>query len=89
MPKKSQKSHIWEEIERNRDEPVKLPLDPETALRGLLAVGPESDPIRLDDGNVGSYSSKPADNPKENSGVGPLDEQASRRYPRRVSKEGE
>lgn len=27
-----------------RDERVKLPLDPETALRGLLAVDPEDEP---------------------------------------------
>jgi hypothetical protein len=30
----------WEQIERDRDEPVALPLDPETALRGLLTVEP-------------------------------------------------
>jgi hypothetical protein len=35
----------WEQIERDRDEPVKLPLDPEAALRGLLAVNPDSDAV--------------------------------------------
>jgi hypothetical protein len=33
----------WQDIERDRDMPVKLPVDPEQALRGLLAVDPESD----------------------------------------------
>lgn len=28
----------------DRDEPVKLPLDPETALRALLAVDPDDEP---------------------------------------------
>jgi hypothetical protein len=36
-----EKHPTWDEIERDRDEPVKLPLDPEAALRGLLAVDPE------------------------------------------------
>lgn len=35
------KRPTWEEIERDRDEPVKLPLDPETALQGLIAVDPD------------------------------------------------
>jgi hypothetical protein len=30
-----------------RDEPVKIPLDPETALRALLAVDPEDEPVIL------------------------------------------
>jgi len=34
----------WQNIERDRDEPVKLPLDSEQALRGLLAVDPEDAP---------------------------------------------
>jgi hypothetical protein len=38
------KHPTWEEIERDRDEAVNLPLDPETALRGLLAVSPDSEP---------------------------------------------
>jgi hypothetical protein len=38
----------WEQIERDRDEPVKLPLDPDEALRGLLRVDPESEPIASD-----------------------------------------
>jgi hypothetical protein len=29
---------------QDRDEPVKIPLDPETALRALLAVDPDEDP---------------------------------------------
>jgi hypothetical protein len=40
----SEKRPGWEEIERDRDEPVRLPLDPETALRGLLAVDPYPEP---------------------------------------------
>lgn len=28
---------------RDREEPIRLPLDPETALRGLLAVKPDRD----------------------------------------------
>jgi hypothetical protein len=40
----AEKRPTWEEIERDRDEPIKLPLDPETALRGFLAVDPESEP---------------------------------------------
>lgn len=33
-----------------RDEPVKLPLDPEEALRALLAVDPESEPEEEEEG---------------------------------------
>jgi hypothetical protein len=33
----------------DRDEPVKLPLDPEEALRALLAVDPESEPEEDDE----------------------------------------
>jgi hypothetical protein len=33
----------WEQIEQDRDRPVKLPLDPEQALRGLLSVDPEDE----------------------------------------------
>lgn len=40
----AEKRPTWEEIERDRDEPVSLPLDPEAALRGLLAVDPDSKP---------------------------------------------
>ena len=39
-----EKHPTWDEIERDRDEPVKLPVDPEAALRGLLAVDPEDEP---------------------------------------------
>ena len=39
----------WEDIERVRDEPVKLPIDPEAALRGLLAVDPEAKPAEGQD----------------------------------------
>ena len=39
-----EKHPTWDEIERDRDEPVALPLDPEAALRGLLGVDPESQP---------------------------------------------
>jgi hypothetical protein len=38
-----EKRPTWEGIERDRDESVKLPLDPEAALRGLLAVDPDSE----------------------------------------------
>jgi hypothetical protein len=31
----------WEQIQRDRDERVALPLDEDEALRGLLAVEPE------------------------------------------------
>jgi hypothetical protein len=40
----AEKHPTWEEIERDRDAPVALPLDPETALRGFLAVDPDSEP---------------------------------------------
>jgi hypothetical protein len=40
MPEKP----TWEQIEQDRDKPVKLPVDPEQALRGLLAVDPEDEP---------------------------------------------
>ena len=33
----------------DRDEPVKIPLDPETALSGLLQVEHDSDPVESDD----------------------------------------
>jgi hypothetical protein len=49
----SEKRPTWEEIERDRDEPVKLPLDPEAALRGFLAVDPESGPIDGQDLSAG------------------------------------
>jgi hypothetical protein len=39
-----EKHPTWDEIERDRDTPVKLPLDPENALRGFLAVDPDSEP---------------------------------------------
>jgi hypothetical protein len=32
----------------DKDEPVKIPLDPETALRGLLAVNPDDEPAKDD-----------------------------------------
>ncbi len=32
-----------------RDEPVALPLDPEDALRALLAVDPEAEPVENDE----------------------------------------
>jgi hypothetical protein len=35
--------------ERDRDERVTLPLDPEDALRALLAVDPDDDPAEDDD----------------------------------------
>ncbi len=38
----------------DRDEPVKLPLDPEDALRALLAVDPDADPTN--DPSVGDTS---------------------------------
>jgi hypothetical protein len=34
----------WEQIQRDRDERVALPLDPEEALKGLLQVDPDSPP---------------------------------------------
>lgn len=34
----------WQQIEQDRDEPVKLPVEPDEALRGLLAVDPEGEP---------------------------------------------
>ena len=37
-----------------RDEPVKLPLDPEEALKALLKVDPDDDPT--DDPSVGDTS---------------------------------
>ncbi len=33
-----------------RDEKVKIPLDPETALRALLAVDPDDEPAYQDQG---------------------------------------
>lgn len=38
------KKPTWEQIERDRDEPVELPLDPEVALGALLQVEPDSTP---------------------------------------------
>jgi hypothetical protein len=43
-----------------RDERVKLPLDPETALRALLAVSPDDKPAMADD--------KPADDDQDECG---------------------
>jgi len=37
----AEKRPTWAEIERDRDEPVELPLDPDVALRALLKVEPE------------------------------------------------
>ena len=34
----------WEQIQRERDERVALPLDEDEALRGLLEVDPDSEP---------------------------------------------
>ena len=42
-----------------RDERVKLPLDPETALRALLAVDPEDEPA------AGSQAEKQDQEPRE------------------------
>jgi hypothetical protein len=41
-----EKKPTWDEIQRDRDERVKLPLDPEKALRGLLEVDPEPEPAK-------------------------------------------
>jgi hypothetical protein len=44
-----------------RDEPVKLPLDPETALRALLAVNPDDEPSgdnREEEGTAGREASE-------------------------------
>jgi hypothetical protein len=35
----------WEQIERDRDEPVNIPLEADEALRALLKVDPESEPV--------------------------------------------
>ena len=48
----------WGDIERDRDKPISLPLDPEDALRGLLAVEPDSEPA----------SERPEPKPKPNKG---------------------
>lgn len=34
----------WEQIEQERDESLRLPLAPEVALRGLMAVDPDTGP---------------------------------------------
>jgi hypothetical protein len=34
----------WKRIEKDRDEPITVPLDSEEALRGFLAVDSESEP---------------------------------------------
>lgn len=47
MPEKKPTS---DEIQRERDEPVAIPLDPEVALRALLNVDPESEPVADDAG---------------------------------------
>ena len=47
-----------------RDERVRLPLDPETALRGLLAVDPEDEPVEPDD----TPAADPADEDKKPQG---------------------
>jgi len=40
------KKPTWDEIQRDRDERVELPLDPEKALKGLLEVDPEDEPAK-------------------------------------------
>lgn len=39
--------------DRNRDKRVKIPLDPETALRALLAVDPDDEPAGEDQASEG------------------------------------
>lgn len=56
-----EKHPTWEEIERDRDEPVKLPLDPEMALRGFLAVHPESQPTKAGDDEPAHRNSQKPD----------------------------
>jgi hypothetical protein len=36
----------WGQIQRDRDERVTLPLDPDEALSGLMEVDPESEPAK-------------------------------------------
>jgi hypothetical protein len=55
----SEKHPTWDEIERDRDEPVRLPLDPKAALRGLLAVGPESEIVNASRRDVDAGPAKP------------------------------
>jgi hypothetical protein len=43
---KSAKSAKREPALSERDEPVKIDLDPEEALRGLLAVDPDTPPVQ-------------------------------------------
>jgi hypothetical protein len=40
------KKPTWDEIQRDRDKRVELPLDPSEALRGLLEVDPEDEPAQ-------------------------------------------
>ena len=55
-----EKHPTWEEIERDRDEPVNLPLDPESALRGLLAVDPDAEPTERTDSETPKRTSRQA-----------------------------
>jgi hypothetical protein len=41
-----------------RDERVKIPLDPETALRALLAVDPDDEPAERKDAPAGGGADK-------------------------------
>jgi hypothetical protein len=41
-PKRDREKPSWEQIQRDRDEPVAIPLEPDEALNGLLKVDPES-----------------------------------------------
>ena len=43
----------------DRDEGVALPLDPEEALRALLAVRPEDEPVEQDESDSNAPSSEP------------------------------
>lgn len=47
-----EKKPTWKQIEKDRDEPVKLPLDPDQAVRALMETGPHPDPdAAAEDGN--------------------------------------
>ncbi|HWT23544.1 MAG TPA: hypothetical protein VN213_08565 [Solirubrobacteraceae bacterium] len=46
----------------DRDERVAIPLDPETALRGLLAVDPDAEPA---DDEHGAPAQPPAEPPRD------------------------
>jgi hypothetical protein len=45
------KPKVGEPASSERDEPIKIDLDPEVALRALLKVDPDSEPVKAPSGS--------------------------------------